>query len=288
MGKAYALGIIAVVMFGLTLPATRIAVAELPATFVGLGRGIVAAGLGVLFLYFSGARRPTRGEFAKLAGVAAGVIFGFPLFSALAMKFAPASHGGVVLGILPLATAVAGVLVARERLSPGFWLCGIFGSVAVVTFALLDGGAEVHMADSLLVVAVVAAAGGYALGGELSRTLGGSNVISWALVISLPLLAVPVLWVLPDVKWDASWQAWGAFAYVAVFSQFLGFFFWNKALALGGVAQIGQVQLLQVFVTLIGSAFLLDEVIAPVTIVFAVIVVATVAVGRRMRVERAK
>ena len=284
--RGYLLGLAAVVIFGLTLPATRIAVAELPATFVGLGRALVAAIIAAVFLKLGQAPRPTRTQLGRLAIASAGIIFGFPLFSAIAMKTAPASHGGVVLGILPLATALAGVIFARERPSLGFWLCGLAGTASVVVFSLLDGGAEVYAADFLLLLAIVSAAVGYAISGDLSRTLGGWQVISWALVISVPALLVPVLWVLPDVNWSASLRAWLSFAYVAVFSQFLGFFFWNRAMAIAGVARVGQLQLFQIFVTLIGSWALIGEQIKPITLVFAIIVFATVWLGRRMQVRR--
>lgn len=284
--KGYLLGLAAVVIFGLTLPATRIAVAELPATFVGLGRAVVAAVIAGIFLKLGNAPRPDRRQLGRLTVASAGIIFGFPLFSAIAMKSAPAAHGGVVLGILPLATAAAGVVFARERPSLGFWFCGIAGAAAVVTFSLLDGGAEIYAADMLLVLAVISAAVGYAISGDLSRRLGGWQVISWALVISVPVLLVPVLWVLPDVNWQASAAAWLAFAYVAIFSQFLGFFFWNKAMAIAGVGRIGQLQLFQIYVTLVGSWALVGEQIKPVTIIFAVIVFITVWIGRKMPVRR--
>ena len=284
--KGYLLGLAAVVIFGLTLPATRIAVAELPATFVGLGRAIVAAVIAALFLKLGNAPRPNRHQIGKLAVASGGIIFGFPLFSAIAMKTAPASHGGVVLGILPLATALAGVIFAREKPSLGFWLCGLAGSIAVVIFSLLDGGAEIYAADLLLVLAVISAAVGYAISGDLARTLGGWQVISWALVISVPVLLIPVLWVLPDLNWQASTRAWTSFAYVAVFSQFLGFFFWNKAMAIAGVARIGQLQLFQIFVTLIGAWALIGEQIKPITIVFAMIVFMSVWLGRKMHIKR--
>lgn len=284
--KGYLLGLTAVIIFGLTLPTTRIAVAELPATFVGLGRALVAAAIAAVFLKLGNAPRPTRAQIGKLALASAGIIFGFPLLSAIAMKTAPAAHGGVVLGILPLATALAGVVFAGERPSRGFWICGLIGSTAVVVFSLLDGGAEIYGADVLLVLAVISAAVGYAISGDLSRTLGGWQVISWALVISVPALLIPVIWILPEVDWSASTPAWASFAYVAIFSQFLGFFFWNKAMAIAGVAKIGQLQLFQIFVTLIGSWALVGEIIRPITILFAIIVFAAVWFGRKMQVRR--
>ncbi len=290
LAQGYIYGLIGVIIFGLTLPATRLAVAEFPATMVGLGRSIVAAGLAATFLITTKARRPTKAEFKRLALVPIGIVFGFPALTAFAMKTAPASHGGVVLGILPLATAIAAMLVARERPSATFWLWGIIGALAVVTFALLDAkngiATEIYGADLLLLAAVLLAAFGYAQSGVLARNMSGLQVISWALVISLPVLIPVVALTIGDINWSASWQAWAAFAYVAVFSQFLGFAFWNKGLALGGISHVGQTQLFQIFVTLMGSAWLLSETIHSTTIAFALIVVFAVAMGKRAPVLR--
>jgi len=284
--RGYLLGLLAVAVFGMTLPATRIAVAELPPAFVALGRALVAAGIGALFLWRGRVAPPSRRDVARLALAGLGIIFGFPIFSAVAMQTVPASHGGVVLGVLPLATAAAAMVFAGERPSPRFWISGFVGAAAVVAFALQDGGAEVQRGDLLLVLAVISAATGYAISGDLSRSLGGWQVISWALVIAVPVLLPAVLWLLPQVDWGASWQAWAAFFYLAIMSQFFGFFFWNKGMALAGVARVGQVQLLQVFFTFAGSAVLLAEPIAPHTILYALVVVAAVAIGRSAPVTR--
>ena len=280
------LGIVGVAIFSLTLPATRIAVVDWSPVTVGLGRAVVAALLAGAVLILTRQPIPSRSDFGKLAIVALGVVFGFPLCSAIAMQYVPAAHGGVVLGVLPLATAVAGVFVAHERPSLGFWAVGFLGSAAVVVFALLDGGGGLHVADLLLFLSVVCAAVGYAVGGTLARRIGGWQVICWALVISLPGLLPPVLWVLPATDLSVGWPTWASFAYVAVFSQFLGFFFWNRGLALGGVARVGQVQLLQPFMTLVGAALLVGEHIDLLTVGFAVLVVALVALGKRMPVRR--
>ena len=290
LAQGYIYGLIGVIIFGLTLPATRIAVAEFPPTMVGLGRSIVAAGLAGLYLIATKARRPTKAEFKRLALVPIGVIFGFPALTAFAMQTAPASHGGVVLGILPLATAVAAMLVAREKPSLAFWLWGFIGGLAVVAFALLDGGpqsgVQIYGADLLLLAAVFLAAFGYAQSRVLARNMAGLEVISWALVMSLPVLVIVVALTINGINWSASWQAWTGFAYVAIFSQFLGFAFWNKGLALGGIAHVGQTQLFQIFITLIGSALLLGETIHSTTIIFALIVGFAVAMGKRAPVSR--
>ena len=207
--------------------------------------------------------------------------FGFPLFSAYAMRHVPASHGAVVIGLLPLATAVAGALLAHERPSPRFWACALAGSAVVAGFALWEGGGALQLADLLLVGAVISAAIGYAEGGRLSRTLGGWQVISWALVLAAPFAAIPT-WLSLDARMAAApWTAWAAFAYVAAVSMYLGFFAWYKGLALGGIAAVGQVQLLQPFFTLFASALLLGERLDAATFVAAALVVATIAVGRR-------
>ncbi len=284
--QGYIYGTIGVIIFGLTLPATRIAVAEFSPIFVGLGRSIIAAILGIIYLRAINAKKPSKAQFKRLALIPIGIVFGFPLLTAFAMQTAPASHGGVVLGILPLATAVAAMVVARERPSPAFWFWGILGAAAVITFALLDGDAEIYGADFLLLGAVALAAFGYALSGDLTRNMGGLEVISWALIIALPVLFIAVAFVFNDINWSASWQAWASFAYVAVFSQFIGFAFWNKGLALGGISHVGQTQLFQIFVTLAGSAFLLGETIKPITLFFAFLVVIAVGLGRKATVKR--
>lgn len=192
------------------------------------------------------------------------------------------SHGGVVLGILPLATATAAIAFAGENPSLKFWAWAIAGSVAVVAFAVLNaGGSEFYGADLWLLGSIVAAAVGYAISGDLTKRLGGWQVISWCLLVMVPIIIVPVALTLPEVNWQASTSAWLAFAYVAVFSQFLGFFFWNNGMALAGVARVGQVQLLQIFVTLAGSWALLGETVSALTLGFALAVAFCVWMGRK-------
>lgn len=282
--RGFIFGLIGVAIFGLTLPMTRLAVAEIPPILVGLGRSIVAAIIAAVYLLAIRAKIPTKKQFSRLIFVPIGIIFGFPGLTAFAMQTAPASHGGVVLGILPLATALGAVVFARERPSLAFWLWGLAGAIAVATFALLDGGTQIYGADFLLLAAVFLAALGYALSGDLAKSMNGLEVISWALVIALPALIIVVVLFTPKFDWNVSWQALASFGYVAVFSQFLGFAFWNRGLALGGIAHVGQTQLFQIFVTLAGSALLLGETIPPVTVVFAILVAFTVYMGGKARV----
>lgn len=280
--KGYLLAFAGVVIFGLTLPFTRIAVAEFPPVFVGLGRAIVAAVIAGIMLSVTHSPRPVRRDMLKLLLAGFGIVVGFPLFSAIAMQTAPASHGGVVLGILPLATAAAAIAFAGESPSMKFWAWAVAGSVAVVAFALLNaGGSEFYRADLWLLASIIAASVGYAISGDLTKRLGGWQVISWCLLVMVPIIIVPVIYSLPDVNWNASASAWIAFAYVAVFSQFLGFFFWNNGMAMAGVAKAGQVQLLQIFITLAGSWALLGETVTAMTFGFALVVAFCVWMGRK-------
>jgi len=283
--KGYVLGFIGVVIFGGTLPATRLAVEVFDPWFITAARALLASLAAALFLIVLRKRFP-RGQFLRLAAISLCLVAGFPVFSSLAMVTVPAVHGGVVLGILPLATAMAAVLVNAERPSLLFWVWGGLGAALVVTFAVRDGGISFATGDLWLLASVASAALGYALSGQLSRGLPGWEVISWALVIALPV-TVPATWVLWTPAYAGAGEgAWSGLLYLGFFSMFLGFFAWNAGLALGGVAKVGQVQLLQTFVTLAISAVVLDEKITPVTLLFAAVIVAVVAMGRRSQVTR--
>ncbi len=286
------MGFIGVAIFSQTLPFTRMAVAELDATFVALARAVIAAMLALALLAARGAmapsRRPRGRQWLRLAVTALGVVVGFPLFSSLAMREVPAGHGAIVIGLLPLATAVFAAWFGNERPSMGFWLSAVAGSALVVGFALWQGAGGLQHADWFLFLAVVLGALGYAEGGKLSRELGGLETISWALVVSLPVLAPVVAWLAvthaPEIA-AASPRAWVGMAYVSVFSMFIGFLFWYAGLAKGGAARVGQIQLLQPFLTLAGGAVILAEPLDAATAAFAVAVVAVVAPGPRAPVR---
>lgn len=275
----YLLGLLAVVAFAVTLPATRVAVRALDPVFVGLGRAVGAAVLAGAFLLATRQRLPSREQLKSLAVVAGGVVVGFPLLSAWAMRHVDASHGGVVLGILPLATAATGAMFSGERPSARFWVCAVIGSALVAGYSLTQSRGALALADVALVGAVISAAIGYAEGARLSRSLGGLQVISWALVLSAPVLLVPVLLAAPSTLRLPA-ESWAGFAYVMVISQFLAFIPWYRGLALGGIARVGQTQLLQPFLTILAAALLLGEPGDIVTWMVAALVVAVVAVGR--------
>ncbi|MFZ6720759.1 MULTISPECIES: DMT family transporter [Undibacterium] len=284
--KGMVLGLVGVIIFSLTLPFTRMAVAELNPVFVALGRAVVAACCSGILLWMQGGKWPQRAQMKPLLITALGVVVGFPLFSSIAMAHVPASHGAIVLGILPLATALFAALRFNEKPSMGFWLMALLGSGLVIVFALMQGGGSFQMADLALFVAVIAAAMGYAEGGRLSQSMGGQQVISWALLLAMPVLLPITLWLGWHYGIQASGRAWAGFAYVSVFSMFIGFFFWYKALALGGIARVGQVQLLQPFLSLLGAAVILGETLSGREILFALAVIVVVGFGRRMNIRR--
>jgi drug/metabolite transporter (DMT)-like permease len=281
------LGLLGVLGFSFTLPATRVAVDGLDPVFVGLGRAAVAALPAALLLALWRERPPDRPTLARLALVALGVVFGFPLLSALALRELTAAHSAVIVGLLPAATAVMAVARAGERPSAGFWVASVAGLAAVLAFAASQG-AGVSGADLLVIGAVALGAIGYAEGGALARDVGGGRVICWALVLSLPLtLPIGVAAALTGGV-DAPTDAWLGFAYVALVSMFLAFFAWYAGLARGGVAKIGQVQLVQPLLTLAWAAALLGEHVSPGTLVAALAVVASVVATQRTRVDRAR
>lgn len=281
------LGLVGVATFALTLPMTRLAVADLDPVWVGLARALCAAVPAALWLAWTRAPWPPRDTLPALAGVALGVILGFPTLSSIAMRDVDASHGAVVLGVLPLATALAAAWLAGERPSRGFWAWALLGAAIVCAFALRAGGGAPQPADAMLVLAVAAAAVGYALGGQLAQRLGGPRTICWALVLAAPVIAPAVAWLGWRHGVQAGPSAWLGFAYVTLFSQLLGFFAWYKALAIGGIARVSQVQLLQTFMTL-GFAWAIGlERPDAATWAFAAAVVLVVALQRRATVVRA-
>jgi drug/metabolite transporter (DMT)-like permease len=282
------LGFIGVLTFSLTLPMTRVAVAELDPWLIGLGRAVVAAIPAAAYLAWRRVPRPGREDWAPLAAVAIGVIVGFPVCSSIGMQTVPASHGAIVIGLLPLATALFAAWLGGERPSKVFWLFAVAGSAVVVVFAWRSGGGGFAAGDLWLLAAVALAAFGYAEGGRLARTIGGPEVICWALVVTAPLLLVPVAWLAWRQPWPVATTTVLAFGYVTLFSQFLGFFAWYRGLAEGGLARVGQVQLLQVFMTIGFAGLFFGETIDPATWGYAALVVALVAAGRLTTIRRSR
>lgn len=285
------LGLIGVAMFALTLPMTRLAVGtaeapQLPSLFVAVGRAVPAAVLSLAYLALTRAPWPSRQDWLALAIVAGGVVFGFPVLTSLAMRHVEAIHASVIIGVMPLATAVVGAWLNRQRPAAGFWLCAVAGSALVVAFAVFKSGSaglSVHPADLLLLGAAACASTGYAWGARLSQRMRPEHVICWALVLALPLALPIALATRPAAAVGPA--AWWAFGYVAVFSMWLGFFAWYRGLATGGTVRVSQVQLVQPFISFAFAVPLLGEALDGVTLGFAAAVVATVFVGRQMPVH---
>ncbi|MBV7493366.1 DMT family transporter [Pseudomonas sp. PDM24] len=252
-------GFIGVLIFSGSLPATRVAVLEFDPVFLTVARASIAALLALCMLLLFNEKRPAKSQLLSLAIVALGVVFGFPLLTALALQYVTSAHSIVFVGLLPLATAAFGVWRGGERPRPVFWFFSVLGSLLVVGFAVSQGLTASPAGDILMLLAILACGLGYAEGAKLSRTLGGWQVISWALVLSLPVM-VPLTWFLaPPSLSGITPTAWISLAYVSLFSMFLGFVFWYRGLAQGGIAAVGQLQLLQPFFGLALAATLLHE-----------------------------
>lgn len=274
-------GLLGVIIFSGSLPATRVAVADLSPMFLTSARAVIAALLGAAFLFALRQTWPERRDIFPLALVAIGGVVGFPLLTALALQHITAAHSIVFIGMLPLATAIFGVLRGGERPHAPFWIFSIIGAATVAGFALYGSDGGTLVGDLLMVAAILVCGLGYAEGATLSRRLGGWQVISWALLLSLPIMAVIGLFTLPDTWTTIGAPAWIGLAYVSVFSMMVGFIFWYRGLALGGIAGVGQLQLLQPFFGFLLAAILLGEPIAWTMIASTVIVVACVAGAKR-------
>ncbi|QFT34644.1 EamA-like transporter family protein [Labrenzia sp. THAF82] len=274
-------GLLGVLIFSGSLPATRVAVSGFDPYFLTAARAVLAAILACLLLGLMKQRRPSVSDLKSLAIVALGVVIGFPLLTALALEHITAAHSIVFIGLLPLMTAAFGVVRGGERPAPLFWLFSILGSAAVVGFALSQSADASLTGDAFMLAAIVACGLGYAEGAQLSRRLGGWQVISWALILSLPFMAGLAAVTYPQSVSDLELPVWLSLAYVSVFSMLVGFVFWYRGLAIGGTAGVGQLQLLQPFFGLILAAFLLAEPIAPSMIGVTILVVICVAGAKR-------
>lgn len=289
-------GLVGVTLFAATLPMTRLAVgtAEAPQLspwFVTFGRAAVAGVLSIAYLLWQRAqgrlRVPTRAEWPLIGITAFGVIVGFPLFLALALRHVPSTHGAVVTALLPLSTAVLGALWFRQRPSVGFWACAVLGSGLVLAYMVWRaGGFYLGAANIYLIIAMTTGAFGYIGGARLTPRLGAEQVICWVLVSCLPL-TLPIAWLFAPADFHAiAGMSWLGFGYVALFSMWIGFFAWYRALALGAV-RVSQIQLVQPFLSLLFAVPLAGEQLDMVTLVFALAVIATVYMGKKMPVHAA-
>ncbi|RWA75690.1 DMT family transporter [Mesorhizobium sp.] len=269
-------GFVGVLIFSGSLPATHVAVMDFDPTFLTSARAAIAGLLGIVMLVLFHEKRPERGDLASLVVVALGVVVGFPLLTALALKHVTTAHSIIFVGLLPLATAIFGVLRGGDRPRPAFWLFSCVGSALVAGFALTQGVTASPVGDGLMLAAIIVCGLGYAEGAALSRRLGGWQVICWALAISLPVMLVLSIVFLPPSFASVGTGAWIGLAYVSLFSMLIGFVFWYRGLAQGGIAAVGQLQLLQPFFGLALAATLLHEQVSPLMVVVTLGVVACV------------
>ncbi|KAM3095172.1 DMT family transporter [Phormidesmis sp. 146-12] len=286
--KASLFGLLGVCGFGLTLPATKAAIPLFGVVAVGVGRAIIPGILSLLLLVITKSRKPTPRQARRLITVALGIVFGFPLFSAYAMESVPASHGAIVVGLIPLFTALFAVILAKEKPSLGYWISGLIGSSAIVLYSIDLSGGVLHKADIALLFAVISAAFGYAEGARLAKEISSWRVICYALVFSLPI-AIPLFCSTVTISSDHNvLSAWIGFLYVSLISMFLAFFAWYRGLEMGGIAKIGQLQLLQPFVTIFAAAILFSERLSGEMFLVLAIVLTTVHFGRRSKVVRSE
>ncbi len=283
IGMVY--GLIGMITFSLTAPATRAAVLHLHPSIVAFGRPVLAGICAAALLLATRTPVPPRRYWPNFALMVVGVLIGVPLTFAWGLYTLPSAHGAITLALLPLGTALVGALRAGERPSKKFWLATIIGSVAVLAFARTMGAGHIQTADFILLLNVAASALGYTEGARLARVMPGWQVMSWAVVFGAPLHVIPLIFAVKTHGIHAPASAWAAMAYIAVVSQWSGMFAWLKGLAQGGIARVGQLQLLQPFCTLLFAAALLHESVTPLMLITAAIVVGAVAVGRKATVH---
>lgn len=280
--KGWINGFLGVLIFSGSLPATRVAVLQLDPVFLTVARAAIAGLLALGLLLAFKEKRPARSDIGPLLIVTLGVVVGFPLLTALALRHITAAHSVVFIGLLPLATAIFGVLRGGERPRPIFWLFSGLGSLMVAGFALTRGGGSTSFAgDALMFAAVIACGLGYAEGAKLARRMGGWQVISWALVLSLPVMIVLAVLFAPSSWASVSLPAWIGLGYVSLFSMLIGFIFWYRGLAQGGIASVGQLQLLQPFFGLALAAMLLHESVSWQMLAITLAVICCVAGARK-------
>ncbi|WP_376781216.1 DMT family transporter [Lysinibacillus pakistanensis] len=280
------LGLLGVICFSLTLPATSVAVEYFGTTFVGLGRAVIASILVAIILIGRKEKLPSARQFKSLVIVSLGAVLGFPLLTSWAMTSLPVSHGAVELALLPLATAGFAMMRAGEMPSLKFWLSSIAGALAVIIYAIYLGLGQLHIADFALLAAVVILGLSYAEGGLLAQEIGSWQVIAWAIIIAVPVLIIPVSLNVSGEMLHAPLKAWISFLYLAIVSQFLAYVAWYGGMAMGGISRVSQIQYLQPFLMIIFAALFLHESISVFTIVIAIAVVLSVMIGKNASIAK--
>ena len=283
--KGMLIGFVGISIFSLTLPFTQMAVNEMSPFFVAFARASIAGICALILLIFTKSKFPNKIQIRRLIIIVIGVIYGFPIFTSIAMKTLPSSHSGIVLGILPLAMSLFAAIKYKEKPSSSFWMISIFGTFIVISYTFIDNNGSLMIEDLWLLFAILFAAIGYSEGGTLAKEMGSIGVISWALVISLPINLF-ASYLFYEINYTSiSFQAIISLTYVGLFSMFIGFFFWYKGIAIGGISRVGQVQLIQPFLTIVGAYFLTNEKITFLNILFAFMVLIIIIIGRKTKIE---
>tara|TARA_B110001450_G_scaffold7902_1_gene7982 strand:+ start:2009 stop:2860 length:852 start_codon:yes stop_codon:yes gene_type:complete len=279
------IGFVGISIFSLTLPFTQMAVNEMSPFFVAFARASIAGICALILLIFTKSKFPNKIQIRRLIIIVIGVIYGFPIFTSIAMKTLPSSHSGIVLGILPLAMSLFAAIKYKEKPSSSFWIISIFGTFIVISYTFIDNNGSLMIEDLWLLFAILFAAIGYSEGGTLAKEMGSIGVISWALVISLPINLF-ASYLFYEINYASiSFQAIISLTYVGLFSMFIGFFFWYKGIAIGGISRVGQVQLIQPFLTIVGAYFLTNEKITTLNILFAFMVLIVIIIGRKTKIQ---
>ena len=283
--KGMLFGFVGISIFSLTLPFTQMAVNEMSPFFVAFARASIAGICALILLIFTKSKFPNKIQIRRLIIIVIGVIYGFPIFTSIAMKTLPSSHSGIVLGILPLAMSLFAAIKYKEKPSSSFWMISIFGTFIVISYTFIDNNGSLMIEDLWLLFAILFAAIGYSEGGTLAKEMGSIGVISWALVISLPINLF-ASYLFYEINYASiSFQAIISLTYVGLFSMFIGFFFWYKGIAIGGISRVGQVQLIQPFLTIVGAYFLTNEKITTLNILFAFMVLIVIIIGRKTKIQ---
>ena len=283
--KGMLIGVIGITMFSLTLPFTQMAVKELSPFFVAFSRATIAGFCALILMILGKYKLPTKNQIKRLIIIAIGIVYGFPIFTSMAMTTLPSSHSGIVLGILPLTMSVLAAIRYKEKASLAYWITSIIGASLVITYAFIDNNGFLIKEDLWLLFAILFVSVGYSEGGNLSKEMGSIAVVSWALVLTLPFNIIATYFFYETSFSSVSLQALISLSYVGLFSMYIGFFFWYKGIAIGGISRVGQVQLIQPFLTIFAAFFLTNEKITFLNILFALMVLVVIIVGKKTKIQ---
>ena len=291
--KGFIYGFVGVLIFSITPVATKIALgpnnSQLSAEFITFGRSTLAGFLSLLYLLNSKKKIPQKKDLLNFSVIALCLTILFPLALSFGLIYSTSIHAGIILAFLPLATAIFASFYFKQKASKSFWLCAFFGSIIVVIYILLHNENsnttfEISHYDILFCIAVIAAAVGYNFGAKLTKVIAAPEVISWALVLAMPFHFGLAIYYFPKIEIDII--SWLGFLYVAIFSQWIGFFAWYKGLDLGGAVRVSQIQLLMPFFTFAFSIYLLGETLDFLTIIFSIAIILLIYISRKMAITK--